>query len=250
MKEFTLMLLAHTLGDYYFQPQGLAKLKSKSTWYVLIHALIYALTMFATTIIYKSDAYFYAVIFAAVTHAFIDVGKQLILNAAAKRGTLTVGQERAFYLWDQAAHLAIILVVSMISASAEQGESLAILESTLPKLIGLGGYELIALITALLAVMKPANVFIKKVLVTEKPDEETDKRLRHGGSIGSLERIVVIAMLYLGQYAAIALVFTAKSIARFKDFENRSFAEYYLYGTLLSVVTTMAVFAMLKIFGA
>lgn len=42
-------------------------------------------------------------------------------------------------------------------------------------------------------------------------------------------------MLLLGQYSAVALVFTAKSIVRFKDFEDRSFAEYYLYGTLLSV---------------
>ena len=54
----------------------------------------------------------------------------------------------------------------------------------------------------------------------------------------------------MGQYAAIALVFTAKSVVRFKDFENRDFAEYYLYGTLMSVVTAVAVFALLKLFGA
>ena len=106
------------------------------------------------------------------------------------------------------------------------------------------------IVCALLAVMKPANVFIQKVLVTEKPNDETRTRLRYGGRIGSLERIVSVVMMYLGQYAAIALVFTAKSVVRFKDFENRDFAEYYLYGTLMSVVTAVAVFALLKLFGA
>lgn len=102
----------------------------------------------------------------------------------------------------------------------------------------------------LLAVLKPANVFVQKVLVTEKPDETVKTRLKHGGCIGSLERFIIICMLLLGQYSAVALVFTAKSIVRFKDFEDRSFAEYYLYGTLLSVAVSIALFALLKIFGA
>lgn len=46
MKEYTLLMLAHMLGDYYFQPQCLAKLKSRNTLYVLIHAGIYAAVMF------------------------------------------------------------------------------------------------------------------------------------------------------------------------------------------------------------
>ena len=71
-----------------------------------------------------------------------------------------------------------------------------------------------------------------------------------GDCIGSLERFIITCMLLLGQYSAVALVFTAKSIVRFKDFEDRSFAEYYLYGTLLSVAVSIALFALLKIFGA
>jgi hypothetical protein len=34
----------------------------------------------------------------------------------------------------------------------------------------------------------------------------------------------------------VAIVLTAKSIARFKEFDNKDFAEYYLIGTLTSTL--------------
>ena len=252
MIPYTLMLLSHTLGDYYFQPQAMAKLKSRSTWYVLIHAGVYAAVMFLSVLLYPCRAYFNAVIIAAATHAMIDVIKQLILNHYAKLSILTVRQDRLAYLIDQVLHMTIILACALLTKAWEGGNSAALtaLSEELPVVIGIDGYELLSIVCALLAVMKPANVFIQKVLVTEKPNDETRTRLRYGGSIGSLERIVSVVMMYLGQYAAIALVFTAKSVVRFKDFENRDFAEYYLYGTLMSVVTAVAVFALLKLFGA
>ena len=252
MIPYTLMLLSHTLGDYYFQPQAMAKLKSRSTWYVLIHAGVYAAVMFLSVLLYPCRAYFNAVIIAAATHAMIDVIKQLILNHYAKLSILTVRQDRLAYLIDQVLHMTIILACALLTKAWEGGNSAALtaLSEELPVVIGIDGYELLSIVCALLAVMKPANVFVQKVLVTEKPNDETRTRLRYGGRIGSLERIVSVVMMYLGQYAAIALVFTAKSVVRFKDFENRDFAEYYLYGTLMSVVTAVAVFALLKLFGA
>lgn len=252
MIPYTLMLLSHTLGDYYFQPQAMAKLKSRSTWYVLIHAGVYAAVMFLSVLLYPCRAYFNAVIIAAATHAMIDVIKQLILNHYAKLSILTVRQDRLAYLIDQVLHMTIILACAFLTKAWEGGNSAALtaLSEELPVVIGIDGYELLSIVCALLAVMKPANAFIQKVLVTEKPNDETRTRLRYGGRIGSLERIVSVVMMYLGQYAAIALVFTAKSVVRFKDFENRDFAEYYLYGTLMSVVTAVAVFALLKLFGA
>ena len=252
MIPYTLMLLSHTLGDYYFQPQAMTKLKSRSTWYVLIHAGVYAAVMFLSVLLYPCRAYFNAVIIAAATHAMIDVIKQLILNHYAKLSILTVRQDRLAYLIDQVLHMTIILACAFLTKAWEGGNSAALtaLSEELPVVIGIDGYELLSIVCALLAVMKPANVFIQKVLVTEKPNDETRTRLRYGGRIGSLERIVSVVMMYLGQYAAIALVFTAKSVVRFKDFENRDFAEYYLYGTLMSVVTAVAVFALLKLFGA
>ena len=144
----------------------------------------------------------------------------------------------------------IILAVSFTSAFYGEGRGIEFLQNDIKALVGIDGFAMLSILTMLLAVLKPANVFVQKVLVTEKPDEKVKTRLKHGGCIGSLERFIIICMLLLGQYSAVALVFTAKSIVRFKDFEDRSFAEYYLYGTLLSVAVSIALFALLKIFGA
>ena len=55
--------------------------------------------------------------------------------------------------------------------------------------------------------------------------------------IGNLERLLSAIFLGTGQAAAIALIYTAKSIARFKKIEEKQgFAEYYLIGTLYSIL--------------
>ena len=49
----------------------------------------------------------------------------------------------------------------------------------------------------------------------------------------------------LGQYASIGLIYTAKSIARFKKIEeNPKFAEYYLIGTLYSILFVVACYLL------
>ena len=48
------------------------------------------------------------------------------------------------------------------------------------------------------------------------------------------------------QFSAMAFVLTAKSVARFKEIEqDKNKAEYYLIGTLLSVVSAFAITVLL-----
>jgi hypothetical protein len=58
---------------------------------------------------------------------------------------------------------------------------------------------------------------------------------RIGATIGALERLLIVAFLLTGAEAAVGLVIAAKTIARFKQLDDRGFAEYYLLGTLASV---------------
>ena len=61
-----------------------------------------------------------------------------------------------------------------------------------------------------------------------------------GSMIGFLERLVIGACLVYGQFASIGLVFTAKSIAHYnKISENPAFAEYYLIGSLFSILSAL-----------
>jgi hypothetical protein len=72
---------------------------------------------------------------------------------------------------------------------------------------------------------------------------------RVGAAIGVLERLLIVTLLLVGADAAIGFVIAAKTIARFRQLDDRDFAEYYLLGTLASVsvaiVTALAARAAL-----
>lgn len=69
-----------------------------------------------------------------------------------------------------------------------------------------------------------------------------------GNLIGKLERVIVTILVLLNQYAAIGFVLTAKSIARFKQLEDKNFAEKYLVGTLASLSFALIAAIITKIF--
>jgi hypothetical protein len=84
-----------------------------------------------------------------------------------------------------------------------------------------------------------------KILAIYKPE------LQHSGSknennagriIGTIERIIILIFISIGQYSAIGLILTAKSIARYdKIAKEKDFAEYYLLGTLISTLSVIVV---------
>jgi hypothetical protein len=59
---------------------------------------------------------------------------------------------------------------------------------------------------------------------------------RMGRTIGLLERALMLLLVSLGQWGAVGLVVAAKSLARFEALKERHFAEYYLIGTLTSLL--------------
>jgi hypothetical protein len=59
--------------------------------------------------------------------------------------------------------------------------------------------------------------------------------IRIGATIGVLERLLIVIFVLSGAVAAIGFVVAAKTLARFKQLDDRDFAEYYLLGTLASV---------------
>ena len=61
-------------------------------------------------------------------------------------------------------------------------------------------------------------------------------RRQRRAAIGVLERLIMLIFGFMNLYSAIGLVFTAKSLARFKNSRNGTFAEKYLVGTLLSML--------------
>ena len=63
---------------------------------------------------------------------------------------------------------------------------------------------------------------------------------RIGATIGVLERLLVVTLVLTGAETAIGLVIAAKTLARFRQLDDRQFAEYYLLGTMASVSVALA----------
>jgi hypothetical protein len=62
---------------------------------------------------------------------------------------------------------------------------------------------------------------------------------RVGSTIGVLERLLVCVFILTGSDVAVGFVVAAKTLARFKQLDDREFAEYYLLGTLASVAVAI-----------
>lgn len=94
-----------------------------------------------------------------------------------------------------------------------------------------------------------ASCFVKRVfsLVPLVSNESAQDQYalfaanRNGELIGKLERVVIVLLILFEQFAGIGFVLTAKSLARFKMFEDREFAERYLIGTLSSFIYAIVV---------
>lgn len=68
-----------------------------------------------------------------------------------------------------------------------------------------------------------------------RPSVPSGAPARIGATIGALERLLIVVFILVGAEAAVGFVIAAKTIARFKQLDDRGFAEYYLLGTLASV---------------
>jgi len=78
------------------------------------------------------------------------------------------------------------------------------------------------------------GIFLKKFDLSQTNSEEIKGLPGAGRMIGMVERGIILTFILFGDLASISFIFVAKSMARFKQLEDRQFAEYYLIGTLLS----------------
>jgi hypothetical protein len=76
----------------------------------------------------------------------------------------------------------------------------------------------------------------REPLLLEPPPDSPPEM---GRLIGILERWLVMLFVAAGQWGAVGLVMAAKSIARFRQLEERRFSEYYLIGTLCSLLAAV-----------
>ena len=227
-----LFLIIHVVADFYLLSIGLgAEKESKDkafAWHTVVYATVMLLSALALTLIQGDPRMMWAGLTLSSLHAAAALLKYII----SKTKRMEKPNAQAWlYLSDQ-----LLLILCAVFITNRFTAALPIPGLTLRWIL------LLSLIH------KPANVSFKKMLSKYEASGDAvrpDTLPGAGAVIGSLERVLCAIFIGLGQYASIGLIYTAKSIARFKKIEeNPKFAEYYLIGTLYSILFVVACYLL------
>lgn len=242
-----LSLLAHVLGDFYLQSGQMAEGKNKRFLTLVLHSAVYTgISALIIILAYSIHALWYAMLLGAA-HFAVDLLKYVALAVFKRKESSKAdwSEVKAGYVYavDQGLHLFIILILSNIYFGGGTQVVFSVWPSSLFEILHTDKALLIKWLCALLLIGRPANITFLKLFSHFKPlEREVEKNKKVGATIGVLERILMLIFMEIGQYSAIGLVLTAKSIARYdKISENKEFGEYYLLGTLVSVLYAVVV---------
>lgn len=234
---YKLLVLGHVLGDFYVQSDQLSNDKKKKIKPLIVHSVLYGLSLILTTIIIinpdQAIRYIIAILGCIISHGIIDSLK----SEANRRLKYKIKHKVHIFLFDQLLHLVSIATIFYFMKINVSSSS-----SVIGIIFQIKDYEKgILYLICLLVCAKPASIFVKivfediKVIVNDKNDTPLVKyNSKIGSYIGMLEREIIFVLGSMGQFGVIGFVLTAKSIARFKQLEDKDFAEKYLVGTLLS----------------
>lgn len=229
---FLALLLAHLLGDFLFQPKWLVKNKGNYLWPLLCHGFIhYAsawiwLLIFTPTIFlsFHSQA---VIVGYSLAHLFIDKLKCLYVARKATRDNW-----RAFLL-DQLIH---VVISAMAACLLVRGSPDALFQGFHPSPSARAHILEVAVIY--IAVIFGGGYLIRYLtqsFATKKTDGDLPQLDNAGLYVGWIERFLLITAILMQSPILVGLLLTGKSIARFPEFKEVRFAEYFLIGTLLSV---------------
>jgi len=254
---FLVLLSAHLLGDFYLQTNCLAAKKEKNYTGLLLHALIY--TVCVGIVFLVVEVPWQLLLIASGSHWLIDSVKWLLRKTKLPKAGL--------FIIDQALHGITLGLLAMLTPEMSVRSWLAFLpESFWPWL------------TLILVIMRPVNIcvdvlfekfanaakeegrrqdleaalkrqadtLVASAIDADQPGKPLAGPLEVEGAgawVGLLERLITVLFASLGQYSAMGLLMAAKSMARYdKISKGPAFAEYYLIGTLFSILFALAAY--------
>ena len=201
---FVLLLICHLLSDYYFQSQKMADRKDKNIQVLAFHILLVGIPLFVLTIIIPS--LWWKILIVFLSHALIDFLKPILQRILGVKTSI-------IFILDQVLHLTVIY--GLVNMNTE------LLPGFLP-------LTFLKIVLFVLLAGKPTNIAFRILFGKFQPETSQE-----------LDSVDGACLLY-GQFASIVLVFTAKSIARYnKISESPAFAEYYLIGSLVSILSAL-----------
>lgn len=227
LQTFTVLLFAHLLGDFPLQPERIAIRKGQIPVLsvhiaIIVGAAIVVLGFLPPAIILT----------IAVTHFAIDLFK-------SRKGTFNL----AWFLADQAAHIAVVAAVSILwpadlSRSLIYGHLNPEQMSAALSAMMLGSGFIIAVLAGTYAV----ELFLKPF-----GEEIADMQpgLKKGArAIGQLERLLVFVFIVAGQPLAAGLVIAGRAIMTFGELRgeiDRKRTEYAMLSAFASLAWAVGI---------
>lgn len=231
------LLLAHVLGDFYFQTSLMAKKKEKEIKWVCYHSIIYGVVSIILVKMCFPSFNLGLILIMIAAHAVIDILKYFLLIKQLKNK-----YKKYLFSVDQLLHITILIFISYFALNNEEIFIYNQVINNFLSIIGMPINITLSIILKIFLIHKPTNIFIVSIMNSYKPETKEDNEIKAGRMIGTIERIIMLFFLSIKQYSSVGLVLTAKSIARYnKIAEDQTFAEYYLMGTLLSTICVLLV---------
>jgi hypothetical protein len=249
MIPLLLTLIAHVLADFILQTNAIVARKSQLK---IAGFATHGLTVLATLLLllhhYQLGQILIYSLLVTGVHLLLDWVKELIVARSKSRRTELV----AFYV-DQFLHCLVLLLIwqhfSWQPAPWVNGFYNWLVSPRLQAVFGANASlmtvsheKVLLILLTYLSVCWGGVVFVDKFLdfLSVSGASRTQCNAPEiGRLIGIIERALILTFAINNSLTAVVFVFTAKSIARFNELNDRSFAEYYLVGTLLS--TALAV---------
>jgi hypothetical protein len=266
-----LIVLAHFIADFPLQSKRMAKqrssggIKNMALWnlgHAILHFIITAALLYG---IWSWNIILFIFIISAF-HFVIDFSKSvLILKKPFLRYSIWV------FIADQFLHIAFIyglpmityaygikpqcldnvpLIIRWISYSggfAANGFEFAgkIVLVFLLLIIGLWGIGVFINIVYGYLHLKPYKSSINMGIIIE--DDEKDKLTPDISYwVGILERLLVICSIAVGLQEVVGFVLATKSVARFKEFDDREFVVTFIIGSFISFLSAIVIGVIIR----
>ena len=268
------LFLAHLIADFYLQTDEMVKEKRKYLKkHIVHHFVLTSMVLLAFWGCHFSKTSFlekviFPVLFIVVSHLLIDLFKIKLLDSIKIKNDANIKQA-GFFILDQFLHLGFLILCGQLYLRLKWTRVFEVFEDDR----GIGPINSVLFIIIIVILATSVSGHMIRILLGSLPNQMLtfegkyafkqerkeahfeNKRmgekgiseeynytifskhdLSRGKLIGYIERLLVLMLTFYGSYPAIGFIVAAKSIARFKQMDDRDWAEYFLLGTLTSML--------------
>lgn len=250
---YSLLILAYLLVDFPFQTKKLYKDKKVYIFSLIRYLLIVFITSLVFTFSYFSFHLLLVLLVITLFHGIIEYCMIYLSRKSEKEGK---NYRLEIFLIDQILHIFVIFLLVPLFNLEINSYFISIYNKfddifLWLKVININRVSFMAIVASVIIFnFKGSTVIIRATL--EKYKSNINTKGDKGKAIGNLERLLIILFVILENYSLIGLLFTAKSLIRFKEIEEKDteegFVEYYLIGSIISIFLAVLTGSLINVF--